>query len=140
MQKHKMPLEEEYFRENPAKKILVVDDDQALVNAICTLLKAQPENYQVEEATSGYEALLIAGDFKPDLIILDIRMPKIDGFEVCRRLKENKKLDYRNNILVITGHSDAYKRKVILATGADDYLLKPFKMQTLLNHVRALSK
>lgn len=140
LQKHKMPLEEEYFRENPAIKILVVDDDQALVNAICTLLKAQPENYQVEEATNGYEALLIAGDFKPDLIILDIKMPKIDGIEVCRRLKENKKLDYRNNILVITGHSDAYKRQVILATGADDYLLKPFKMQTLLNHVRALSK
>jgi excisionase family DNA binding protein len=139
LQEHNMPVEKDFFREPLAKKILVVDDDQSVVDTICTLLKSQPENYLIEEATNGYEALLIAGDFKPGLIILDIKMPGIDGLEVCRRLKENKKMDYRKKILVITGHSEAYQRQAIMAAGADDFLLKPIEMQTLLNRVRALA-
>jgi two-component system, OmpR family, response regulator RpaA len=138
LQKHKMPLEGEYFGEQLAKKILVVDDDQALVDVIFALLKAQPEDYLLEKANNGYEALLIAGDFKPDLIILDIRMPRIDGLEVCRQLKKSKKTAYRIKIIVITGHANADQRQEVLTTGADDYLLKPFEMQALLNRVRAL--
>ena len=138
LKKHEMPLEEDFFRERTATKILVVDDDQSVVSAICNLLKVQPEDFLVEEATSGYEALLIAGDFKPDLIVLDIRMPEIDGFEVCRRLKTNKKMDYAKKILVITGYSESYKHQEILNAGADDYLLKPFEMRTFLERVRAL--
>lgn len=136
--RHGMPVVPEYFDEERGKKILVADDDPSVVEAIGFILRAQPEQYQVEVARDGYETLLKAGDFKPDLVILDIRMPKFDGVELCRRFKLNGAIGPGLKILAITGHSEAYDREYLLANGADDYLLKPFNKSTLLEHVRSL--
>jgi len=138
LEKNGMPVIEEYFGNSKGKKILVADDDPTVVNAISYLLKAQSKEFKVEVSKDGYETLIKAGDFKPDLLILDIRMPKIDGLEVCRRLRQNKEITPNIKILAITGHSDAYDREFVLKNGANDYLLKPFDKNSLLDHVERL--
>ena len=86
----------------------------------------------------GYEALITAGSFNPDLVILDIRMPKVDGLEVCKRLRENKNINSKIKILAITGYSEAYDRETVLESGANEYLLKPLDMDVLLENVEKL--
>jgi two-component system response regulator MprA len=138
LERNSMPVIEDFFREQKGKRILIADDDRDLVEAIRMILKKQLVESRIEVAHDGYDALIKAGDFKPDLLILDIRMPKIDGLEICRRVRENGALVSTMKILAITGHSDAYDRETVLASGADDYLLKPFDMQNLFSRVDAL--
>ena len=71
------------------KKILIADDDETTVEVIQDILSNNVRDIEVKTARDGYEALITAGDFKPDLLILDVRMPKIDGLEVIRRLRDN---------------------------------------------------
>ncbi|MEA2063509.1 MAG: response regulator [Gemmatimonadota bacterium] len=138
LERNGMPIVEEFFKQKTKKKILVADDDSAVVKAISYLLRSQPDNYEVEVSRDGYETLIKAGDFKPDLLILDIRMPKIDGLEVCRRLRQNPDITRGIKILAITGHSEAYDRETVLESGANEYLLKPFEKKSLLDHVEKL--
>ncbi|MFC1544777.1 response regulator [Gemmatimonadota bacterium] len=134
-----MPVLDEFFLEiERGKRVLVADDDRAVVDAIKYLLQAQPEDYEVQVCGDGYETLIAAGDFKPDLLIIDIRMPKIDGLEVCRRLRQNKSIIRGIKILAITGHSEAYDRDLVLRNGANEYLLKPFDKKSLLQLVQRL--
>ncbi|MBN2289137.1 MAG: response regulator [Candidatus Glassbacteria bacterium] len=133
-----MPVIDEFFQKTSGKKILVADDDRTVVAAISYLLRAHSPDFEVEAAGDGYEALIKAGDYKPDLMILDIRMPKIDGLEICRRLRQNPQITSGIKILAITGHSEAYNRDLVIASGADEYLLKPFDKETLLKMVDEL--
>jgi two-component system, OmpR family, response regulator MprA len=113
-------------------KILVVDDD----NKIATMIRRGLtfEGYEVTVANNGRECLLKILESPPDLVILDVMMPGIDGFEVCRRLR----LDGNIPILMVTAR-DAITDKVKgLETGADDYLVKPFAFEELVARVRAL--
>ena len=136
LERNGMPIHEEFFRErNNKKKVLIADDDEDLVSSICKVLRIYYKDLEIEISHDGYETLLKAGDFKPDLIILDIRMPKIDGLEVCRRIYNNKTITPKTKILAITGHSESYDRDTVLEIGADEYLLKPFDMETLLEYV-----
>lgn len=139
LERNGMPVLEEFFgAESIGKKILVADDDRSVVDAIRYLLRAQDKNYRVKTSRDGYETLIAAGDFKPDLLIMDIRMPRIDGLEVCRRLRQNENITRGMKILAITGHSEAYDRDLVLRNGADEYLLKPFDKKSLLEHVERL--
>jgi len=133
-----MPIIEDFFRGEKKKKILIVDDDTEVVDVICDILQARYEGLEFKTAHDGYEALINAGDFKPDLMILDIRMPKIDGLEVCRRLRENEALSSGIKILAMTAHTEAYDRETVLAAGADEYLIKPVDLKTLMEYVEKL--
>jgi len=133
-----LPIVEDFFKGKKQKKILVADDDAKLVSVISDILRARYEGIEIEAAYDGYEALINAGDFKPDLMILDIRMPKIDGLEVCRRLRENKAISSSIKILAMTAHTEAYDRETVIAAGADDYLIKPVDMKTLLEHIEKM--
>jgi two-component system alkaline phosphatase synthesis response regulator PhoP len=94
--------------------------------------------YEVETADDGYEALIKVGDFKPELLILDIRMPNIDGFEVCRRIKGDKSLkDIR--ILAVTSYGEDNMER-ILKCGADYCLRKPLKLEELRRKVTGFLK
>jgi excisionase family DNA binding protein len=131
-----MPVLEDFFQPS-GSKILIVDDDPSVIKAYSILLKGWRGQTEIETASDGYEALLKAGSFKPDLMILDIRMPKIDGLEVCRRLRmESTHKGIR--IIAVTAHAEAYDRETVLAAGADEYLIKPIEMETLLIHVGKL--
>ena len=133
-----MPVIEDFFRGEKKKKILIADDDTEVVDVICDILQARYEGLEFKTAYDGYEALINAGDLKPDLMILDIRMPKIDGLEVCRRLRENESLSSGLKILAMTAHTETYDRDTVLAAGADEYLVKPVDLKTLIEYVEKL--
>ncbi len=140
LKRNDMPIINDFFKEQRGKKILIADDDKNVVDAIHRLLSKKDKDFKIEVAYDGYEALIKAGDFKPDLLILDILMPKIDGLEICRRLRSDKTITPGIKILAITGHSEAYDRETVLENGADDYLLKPFDTQSIMKSVEKLLK
>lgn len=115
------------------KKILVIDDTEFMTKLISdTLTEA---GYVVVTASDGYQGLERVRTEKPDLVILDIVMPGIDGFEVCRILRE----DDRNNlmpIIMLTAQEDEDNKLTGLELGADDYIIKPFNRRELLSRVR----
>ena len=138
LERNRMPISEEFFQAAQKKKILIADDDAGLVDAISEVFITRYRDMEIEKAYDGYEALIKTGDFKPDLLILDIRMPKIDGLEVCRRLREDTARTPGIKIIAITAHSASYDRKTVLKNGADEYLQKPFKMKKLIEAVEKL--
>jgi len=113
-------------------KILVVEDDQTLLEVLKYNL--EKEGYNVETAFDGARALEVARERKPQLIILDIMLPQINGVEVCRILRKEMIVP----IIMLTAKSDEVDKVVGLEIGADDYITKPFSMRELLARVRAM--
>lgn len=113
------------------EKILVVEDEIALQETLAYSLKK--EGYIVETVGDGRSALEAARKMKPDLIVLDIMLPEIDGFEVARTLRK----EMTTAILMLTARDDEIDRVVGLEVGADDYLTKPFSMRELIARVKA---
>jgi DNA-binding response OmpR family regulator len=114
------------------EKILVVEDELTLLETLAYNLRHQ--GYEVDTASDGNTALKIARDNHPDLILLDIMLPGMDGFEVCRVLRQ----EMNTPVLMLTARDDEIDRVVGLEVGADDYLTKPFSMRELLARVKAL--
>jgi two-component system response regulator MprA len=112
--------------------ILVVDDDPKIRSVLGRGLRF--EGYDVQIAASGQEALQLARDTPFDLVVLDLTMPRMDGLEVCRRLRRGVSIP----ILMLTARDAVADRIVGLDSGADDYLTKPFDFEELLARVRAL--
>jgi DNA-binding response OmpR family regulator len=115
--------------------ILLVEDESTLLAAITYNLRR--EGHRVLTAADGEAALALAAEdagARPDLVVLDVMLPKLDGFEVCRRLRQRSSVP----ILMLTAKSDEVDRVVGLELGADDYLTKPFSMRELLARVKAL--
>lgn len=118
-------------------RVLVVDDDQALLEALKETLEQVVPEAQVETAADGYEALVRVGALRPDVLVLDIRMPRIDGFEVCRRLKARRDTS-SIRILAVTAYPEGQVREQILACGADDFMEKPFTIEKFRSRVMAM--
>jgi len=114
-----------------AKTILVVEDEPSLQETLAYNLKK--EGYTVEAVGDGLVALESARQLKPDLIVLDLMLPGMDGFEVCRTLRK----EMTTPILMLTARDDEIDRVVGLEVGADDYLTKPFSMRELMARVKA---
>jgi two-component system, OmpR family, response regulator len=113
-------------------RVLVVEDDEAIADVLRRSLRA--EGHEVRSAGDGAEALTAAEQFSPDLVVLDLGLPRLDGMEVCRRLRAESDVP----ILILTARTETEDRVKGLDTGADDYLPKPFSLQELLARVRAL--
>lgn len=113
-------------------KILVVEDDKTLQETLEYNLERQ--GYDVVVTDNGRTALTLARTQKPDLVILDVMLPGLDGFEVCRILRK----EYSTPILMLTAKTEEIDKIVGLEMGADDYLTKPFSMRELLARVKAL--
>ncbi|CAH1206676.1 MULTISPECIES: response regulator transcription factor [Paenibacillus] len=113
--------------------ILIVDDDEKIVSMLRRGLAF--EGYEVQTASNGAEGLNKLMDKEPDVVVLDVMMPQIDGFEVCRRLRA---AGSKVPILMLTAKDEVQSRVTGLDTGADDYLVKPFALEELLARVRAL--
>ncbi len=112
--------------------ILVVEDEPALQETLAYNLEKQ--GYRVETAGDGRSALETARRLKPDLIVLDIMLPAMDGIEVCKTLRRES---FSSPILMLTARDDEIDRVVGLEIGADDYLTKPFSMRELLARIKA---
>ena len=111
-----------------AATILIVEDEHAVARGIQYAL--QQEGYEVEVARSGEEGLDIATHQAPDLVVLDVRLPGMDGFEVLRRLRA---AGAKMPVLVLTARDDEVDKVIGLELGADDYLTKPDRKSTRLN-------
>jgi two-component system OmpR family response regulator len=117
----------------PSVRILVVDDEPSIVDAVSTALRY--EGFEVSQAESGREALRVAGDVEPDLIVLDWMLPDLNGLEVGRRLREQGS---KTAILFLTA-KDAVENKVeALRAGGDDYVTKPFSLAEVVARVHAI--
>ncbi|EIE3751145.1 response regulator transcription factor [Staphylococcus pseudintermedius] len=116
-----------------AQRVLVVDDEQSIV----TLLKYNLEQsgYVVEVAQDGEEALQKEKETKPDLIVLDVMLPKKDGIEVCKTIRSGKN---QVPILMLTAKDDEFDRVLGLELGADDYMTKPFSPREVVARVKAI--
>jgi two-component system response regulator MprA len=115
-----------------AARILVVDDDRKITALLRRALAY--EGFQVEIAADGRTALLSAREYSPDLVILDLMLPEVDGLEVCRRLRAASEVP----ILMLTARDEVPDRVAGLNVGADDYLVKPFALEELIARIRAL--
>ena len=116
----------------PARTVLVVDDEPTLVATL--RFNLEREGYRVVTASDGEAAINLARSDHPDLLILDLMLPTIDGLQVCRTLRREMSVP----ILMLTAKGDEVDKVVGLELGADDYVTKPFGMRELLARVRAL--
>jgi DNA-binding response OmpR family regulator len=113
-------------------RVLVVEDDSDIAGVLRRSLRL--ESYEVSLAEDGEAALREAADFEPDAVVLDLGLPRLDGVEVCRRLRAGSDVP----ILILTARDGLDARVEGLDSGADDYLVKPFERQELLARLRAL--
>jgi two-component system OmpR family response regulator len=113
-------------------KILIVEDDANLLETLKYNLRK--DNYDVVTASDGEQALEVARKEKPDLIVLDIMLPRLNGFEVCRILRQEMTVP----ILILTAKVDETDKIVGLEIGADDYMTKPFSIRELIARIRAM--
>jgi len=116
----------------PQTKILVVDDEPTIVNTVRAYL--EQEGYTVHTAEDGPQALKAARAFRPDIVVLDIMLPGMDGIEVLRRLRQESAV----YVLMLTARADETDKIVGLTMGADDYLTKPFSPRELVARVKAI--
>jgi len=117
--------------------ILIVDDEPTARETLTAMLDG--ENYQLELATNGFEAVEIAERIKPDLILLDVMMPAMDGFEVCRRIRSAPQLA-EVPIIILTALDDRDSLMAGIESGADDFLTKPVNRQELIARVRTITR
>ncbi len=114
------------------KKILLVDDEPVLLKSLKYSL--EQENYKIDTATDGKEALRKAADHNYDMIVLDLMLPKVDGLEVCRQLRETSTVP----IIILTAKGDDSSKLLGLEYGADDYLTKPFNILELKARIKVI--
>ena len=117
-----------------SEKILIVEDEEVLQETLSYNFKNS--GYQVKTAGDGEEGLRIARLWKPDLILLDLMLPKLDGFEVCKALRTETDVP----ILLLTARSEEIDRGIGFEIGADDYIVKPFSMRELIARVKTRLK
>ncbi len=117
------------------ERILLVDDEPDIIELITYNLER--EGYKIESADNGRDAIEIAKEFKPDLILLDVMMPEMDGIETCAEIRE---LDDLKNVMIafLTARGEDYSQIAGFDAGADDYISKPIKPRVLISRIQAL--
>ena len=118
-----------------ALKVLVVDDDEAILELLTYNL--EKEGYEVKVAENGHQGVKKAREFKPDLVLLDIMMPRMDGVEACRQLRAIPELA-KTHIVFLTARAEEYSEVAGFDVGADDYITKPIKPRALMSRIQAL--
>jgi CheY-like chemotaxis protein len=136
LRKQGMPIPTE-VEEGERKKILVIDDDRLIVETIVTSLEEEAFNYEIISASDGFEAGLQVSHFKPDLLILDLMMPDIDGYEVCRKVKQDPATCHIK-IVVLSAYMDEDNYERMKRNGADVCFSKPLPLEKLKKEVAGL--
>jgi CheY-like chemotaxis protein len=110
-------------------RVLVIDDDQVILQLVTTLLESS--GYEVQTAVGGEAGLNVALAFKPDVVLLDVQMPALDGYEVCRRLRQEASTQF-TPVIMFTTSKDYQLNRQAFAAGAQACLPKPFRREALL--------
>jgi DNA-binding response OmpR family regulator len=114
------------------RRIAVIEDEEAIASSVAARLRS--EGFDVEIARDGLGGVALCQSFRPDLVVLDLMLPGLDGLEVCRRIQRERDMP----VLMLTARDSEQDLEVGLGVGADDYLTKPFSMRELLARIRAL--
>ena len=122
--------------ESGKRKVLIVDDDQELVELIVDVLD-KDGRFEVRTVNNGFDAGMMVKEYHPDLIVLDVMLPDINGKEVCQRVRTDKSMD-DVRIICISGMVEEDKIEDLKAAGANDFLHKPFEVETLIERMCAL--
>ncbi len=122
--------------ESGKRKILVVDDDQELVDLIVDVL-VKDGRFEVRSVNNGFDAGMMVKEYHPDLIVLDVMLPDINGREVCQRVRSDKTMD-DVKIICISGMIENDKIEDLKAAGANDFMHKPFEVETLIDRIGSL--
>ncbi len=118
------------------KRVLVIDDEQAIVDMLVDIL-SRNGRFDVKSGSTGFEAGLLARDFLPDIILLDFKLPDIDGTVVCRSVRSNVHLAH-TKIIMISGVADPDEIEQLKCAGADAFIKKPFDVDQVLQHIGEL--
>lgn len=135
MKKNNIPVLEK--TELVRKKIIIVDDDEQVCESITKYLRSTDYNYDVLTAKNGFEAGSLVAQFIPDIIILDLVMPGMDGFDICRKIKRNP-LTKNMKIVILTGYGSDENVKKAYDCGADMVLYKPANNEDILKAIEAV--
>ena len=122
--------------ENGKKKLLIVDDEQDLVDLMADAFE-RDGRFEIRTANNGFDAGMQVKEFRPDIVVLDVMLPDINGKEVCQRVRSDSTLD-AVKIICISGMIEEDKVGDLRAAGADDFLQKPFTVDRLIDHVCSL--
>lgn len=134
VREHDLPFPRDLLQAEKTK-VLIVDNDVAVLDVLAAGLQRSEDEFAVETATDGFQAGQIMERIKPDVVVLDIFLPGLDGFQVCKIIKDGHP-DIR--IIAITGHGDPEVKKMILKAGADEYIEKPFNLEELASRIQGL--
>ena len=136
LRENHMPIDESILGSTELK-VLVIDDDPGMIKTIVLTLESLNYNLRVDTATDGYDGLMKIGNAVPNLLILDLNMPKIDGYEVIKRVKNTE--DYKSaEIMVVSSTLNEETEKKLMDIGVSKYLKKPFKLSELKEEVTHL--
>jgi two-component system OmpR family response regulator len=130
MKEHGIPLDQ---LETGKKRVLVVDDDDAVVEMFSELFE-RDGRFEVKTAGSGYDAGVITESFRPDVLILDFKLPDVNGNVVCRTIRSNPNFEHIR-IIAVSGVADPDEIADLMAAGADEFIKKPFAIETVISKV-----
>ncbi len=134
LKKNNFPIPEELEYED-LKKLLIVDDDPKILNSLSTVLKKKNDIFKIYTAVDGFEAGQKVVKYKPDIVLLDLKLPGIDGFRVCQLIKKH---DNKIKIIAITGYYSEITKKKIFSAGANCFFKKPIDLEELLKAIENL--
>ena len=133
MKTNEIPLD---HLDSGKKRVLVVDDDEAIVDMFTDLLE-RDGRFEVRTASTGYDAGILTEKFRPDILLLDFKLPDINGNAVCRTIRANPNFEHIK-IIVISGVADPDEVEDLRAAGADDFIRKPFDINAVISRVADL--
>ena len=122
----------------PSFRVLIAEDDRQMSAIFCAVLRKQ--GYEVESVFDGAEALRLLKAWHPHLLVLDVMLPVVDGFHVCQTLNEDHSFDPRPKIIIVSGRGSDWDQNLGAACGIEDYLVKPFSNQLLVDKVKEILK
>ncbi len=135
MKSNQIPMEQ---LESGKKRVLVVDDDEAIVEMFTELLE-RDGRFEVRTAATGYDAGILTEQFRPDVLLLDFKLPDVNGTVVCRTIRANPNYKYMQ-IIMISGVADPDEVAELRAAGADDFIRKPFDIKVVIQRIAELLK
>jgi len=135
MKNNQIPLDQ---LDSGRKRVLIVDDDEAIVEMFMDLLE-RDGRFEVRTASTGYDAGIVTEQFRPDVILLDFKLPDINGNVVCRTIRSNPNYEHMR-IIVISGVADPDEVRELQAAGADEFIKKPFDINAVIDRVAEMVK
>jgi len=133
MRENEIPIDQ---IDSGKRRVLVVDDDEAIVDMFTELLE-RDGRFEVRTATTGYDAGLLTHQFRPDIVLLDFKLPDINGNVVCRRIRTTPEFEHIR-IIAVSGVADPDEIQELIAAGADEFIKKPFEIDAVIGRMAEL--